>query len=125
MSSFEKFKENLPSKENSYSLLTNTKVSVVGSMSMILRYEMDLEWNWSQILLLADVLLLADAFQKFRNSSLKIYKSSLSHYISAPTLIWDATLNMTKADFELISDADIYFFFKRYERWSFLHFQNI
>ena len=37
----------------------------------------------------------------------------LSHYLSAPDLSWDAMLNMTKVELELISDADMYLFFEK------------
>ena len=33
--------------------------------------------------------------------------------MSAPTLSWDAVLNMTTVELELISDADIYLFFEK------------
>ena len=60
-----------------------------------------------------DALLLADASEKFRNSSLKNYGLSLSHYLGAPALSWDGMLNMTKVELELISDADSYLFFEK------------
>ena len=58
-----------------------------------------------------DVLLLVDAFEKFRNNSLKHYWLCPSHYLSAPALSWDVLLNMTKD--KLISDLDIYIFFEK------------
>ena len=53
------------------------------------------------------VLLLADVFEKFRNSSLKNHGPCPSHCFSAPALSWDAIRNMTKVKLELCSDADI------------------
>ena len=38
--------------------------------------------------------MLADAFEKFRNNSLKTYELYPSHFLSAPTLRCDAMLNM-------------------------------
>ena len=35
-----------------------------------------------------------------------------SHYLSAPALSWDAMLNMTKVEIDLISDAHMYLFFE-------------
>ena len=58
-----------------------------------------------------DVLFLADVTEKFRNSSLKNYGLCASHYLSAPALSWDAMLNMTKHELQLISDAHMYLFF--------------
>ena len=36
-----------------------------------------------------------------------------NHYLSALVLSWDAMLNMTKAELELISDADMCLFFEK------------
>ena len=56
---------------------------------------------------------------------MKNYGLCPSHCLSAPALSWDAMLNMTKVKLELISDPDMYIFLeKRYERWSFLHFNR-
>ena len=59
------------------------------------------------------VLLLIDVFQKIRNKSLKNYELCPGHYLSAPVLSWDAVLNMTKIDLELIPDPDMFIFFKK------------
>ena len=75
MSDFEKFKEELPSKGKFYSLLTGKtirdkeydhvpKVWNIFQMKTMKDYH-DLYLKW-------DILLLADVFEKFRNSSLKI-----------------------------------------------------
>ena len=42
-----------------------------------------------------DVLLLADLFEKFINTCLKLYKLNPCHYFSSPRLSWDAMLKMT------------------------------
>ena len=58
-----------------------------------------------------DVLLLAGAFAKLRGSSFKNYELCPSHYLNTPPLSWDAMLSMTKVELELISDANMHFFF--------------
>ena len=60
-----------------------------------------------------DVLLLADAFEKFRYNSIKNYGLCPSHYLSSPALRWDAMLNITEVKLELISDLDMYIFFEK------------
>ena len=61
-----------------------------------------------------DVLLLADVLEKFtKNNSLNNYGLCPSRYLSAPTLSWDAMLNMTKVELKLIPDPDMYIFFKK------------
>ena len=67
-------------------------------------HDLYLKWN---------ILLLADVFEPFRNNSLKNYGLCPSHYLSAPALTWDTILNMTKVKLELISDPDMYIFFKK------------
>ena len=63
-----------------------------------------------------NVLLLVDAFQKFRNNGLKNYRLCPSHYLNAPALCWDAVLNMTKVEFELIPDPDMCISFDKHTR---------
>ena len=60
-----------------------------------------------------DFFFLADVFEKFRNNSLKNYRLYPKHYLSTPALSWDAMLNITKVELELISDAKMYFFFEK------------
>ena len=37
----------------------------------------------------------------------------LSHCLSVPALSWNANVNMTKVELELISDAGMYIFFEK------------
>ena len=67
--------------------------------------------DYHDLYLTCDVLLLA-VFGKFRNNSLKNYGLCPSHYLSAPVLSWDAMLNLTKVELELITDPDMYIFFE-------------
>ena len=47
-----------------------------------------------------DVLLLADAFEKFIKTCLKYYELDPCHYFSSPGLSWDAMLKMTDVKLE-------------------------
>ena len=69
-----------------------------------------------------DALLLADAFEQFRNNSLKNYGLRPSHYLRTPALSWDGMLNMTKVELELISDANMYILFEKGMRGGFFAF---
>ena len=69
--------------------------------------------HFDDLHLKCDVLLLANAFKKFRNNSLKSYGLCLSRYLSAPALSWDVILYMTKVKLELIPDDDMYLFFEK------------
>ena len=69
--------------------------------------------DYQKLYLKCDFLLLADAFKKFRNKSLKNYGLCLSHYLNTPGLIWDAILKMAKIKLELIPDPGMYIFFDK------------
>ena len=60
-----------------------------------------------------DVLLLADDFEKFTDTSLKFYKLDHCHYFSSPGLSWDAMLKMTGITLEKISDIHMYLFIEK------------
>ena len=63
-----------------------------------------------------DVLLLADAFEKFIKTCLKYYELDPCHYFSSPGLSWDAMLKMTDIKLEKISDIDEYLFIEKGSR---------
>ena len=69
-----------------------------------------------------DVLLLADVFEKFIDTSFEFYRLHPCHYFSSPGLSWDAMLKMTGVKLEKISKVDMYLFiWKRAKRRNFLH----
>ena len=69
--------------------------------------------DYDDLYLKCHVLLLADVFEKFRNTNLIHFVLCPSHYLSAPALSWDVILNMTKVDLQLIPDPDMYIFFEK------------
>ena len=92
MSDFEKFKEELPKKENFYSSLTGKKINdkeYEHVLKVWNKFEMKTMKDYHDLYLKCDVLLLADVFEKHRNNRLKNYGSSQSHYLS-----WDVMFNM-------------------------------
>ena len=54
-----------------------------------------------------DTLLLADAFENFRNMCIKVYELDPAHFLSAPGLAWQACLKKIWAELELLTDVDI------------------
>ena len=80
---FGKFIESLPSKEKCYSLLAGKKIRhkdyelVLKVCDRIQKKTMK---DYHDLYLKCDVLLFADMFEKFRNSSLKYYGLCPSHY---------------------------------------------
>ena len=62
------------------------------------------------MLLLADVLILADVFENFRNicQANDYLGLNPSHYVSAPQLSWDGMLKSTGITLDLIHDHEMW-----------------
>ena len=106
----------MPSKEKFYSLLAGKKISDKDYKHVLMvwdRFEMKAMKYYHNLYLKRDVLLLADVFEKFRNSSLKNCGLFPSHYFSALALSWDAMFNMKKVKLEIISDTGKYLIFEK------------
>ena len=69
--------------------------------------------NYHDFYLKCEDLLSPNPFEKFRNNSIRNYGLCSSHYLSAPTLSWDAILNMAKVKLKLISAPEMYIFFEK------------
>ena len=69
--------------------------------------------DYVEIYNLIDTLLLADIFENFREICFENYGIDPACYYTSPGLFWDALLNETKQELELLSDIDMYYFFKR------------
>ena len=72
--------------------------------------------DYHDLYLKCDVLLLADV----RNNSFKNYGQRPSYYLSIPALSWDAMVDMTKVNLELIPDLDMYILFQKSTRVSYI-----
>ena len=59
---------------------------------------------------------------KFRNNSVKSYELCCSYYYNAPGLSWDAMIEMTKIELELITDPDMFIFLQKLQETEFLIF---
>ena len=85
MSNFEKFKEQLPSKEKFDSLLTGKRISdkeYKDVLNVWNKFEMKTMKDYHELYLKFEVLLLADVFEKYRNNIIKNYGLCTSHYLS-------------------------------------------
>ena len=86
MSDFETFKEEIPSKEKFYSLLTDRTIRTKEYEDLLnvwRKFGMKTMKDYHNWHLKCDVLLLADVFEKFRINSLKNCGLCPSHYLSA------------------------------------------
>ena len=59
-----------------------------------------------------DVILLTDVFENFRDVSMTNYGLDPAHYLTTPSLTWDACLTLTNIELELITDPEIFLFFE-------------
>ena len=117
MDSFKKFDDQqLPSKEEFYSILTDEGISDE-------QYQHDQKvWNtfnmrtmgeYHDLYLKSDILLLADVFENFRKTCHQYYKLDSCHYFTSPGLSWDAMLKMTGIKLELMTDVDMFQFIEK------------
>ena len=96
MNDFEKFKEQLPGQKISDKENEHV-LKVWNKFKMNMKDYCDFYLNWN-------------------------YRLCPSHYLSAAALSWDAMLNRTKVELELIPDPDMYIFFKKGQEVEFLIF---
>ena len=70
-------------------------------------------WDYHDLYLETDVLLLTDVFESYRKMAMENYRLDPCNYITAPSLAWDALLKITGQELELISDVDMHNFVER------------
>ena len=66
-----------------------------------------------------DVLLLTCVFEKFRGQCLKTHHLDPAHYLTLPSLSWDAMLRFTRVRLKIIKDVEIHTFLERGLRGGF------
>ncbi|CAG8595582.1 9297_t:CDS:2, partial [Cetraspora pellucida] len=75
-----------------------------------------LKGEYHDIYLKTDVLSLADVWTEFRKMSMEYYELDPSHYVSAPSLSWDAQFKMTGVRIELFTDMAMHDFTEKAKR---------
>ena len=116
MDSFKKFKEQLPTKEELYSVLNNEHISdddYEHAKNIWDTFSLKNMGEYHDLYLASDVLLLADVFENFRKTCLEYYKLDPCHYFTSPGLSWDAMLKMTDIKLELMVDIDMFQFIEK------------
>ena len=118
MDSFEKFKEQLPSKEEFYSVLNDEHNFISDddyehAKKVWETFSMKNMGEYHDKYLTSDILLLADVFENFRKTCLEYYKLDPCHYFTSPGLSRDAMLKMTDIKLELMTDIDMFQFIEK------------
>ena len=106
----------LPPKDKFYSSLSDLGISEQDyehAKNVWKEFQCKTLADYTRLYVKSDVLLLADVFENFIDVSLQKYKLDPSHYITAPSLAFDAMLKMTQVELELLTDPDMYHFFER------------
>ena len=111
MDSWKRFDETfLPDKEAFYSSLNLKDILDVDYRyaKRVIKYFSNKNiGNYHDLYVQSDILLLADAFENFRNKCLKIYELDPAYFLSAPGLAWQACLKKTEIKLELLTDIDM------------------
>jgi hypothetical protein len=110
MNSFGKLEDTqLPSQEAFYSRLNDSDISdkeYEHAQNVWSTFGMKSMREYHDLYMKTDVILLADVFENFRDVCMKNYGLDPCWYFTSPGLAWDACLEMTKIELELLSDID-------------------
>ena len=92
MDSWERFNEtSLPRKESFYSELNLKDISdkdYLHAQKVWDVFEIKNLGEYHHLYVQSDTLLLADVFERFRNTCIEIYELDPAHFLSAPGLAW-------------------------------------
>lgn len=117
MNSWEKFNEkNLPPINDFYDELNDSDISeeqYAFAKKIWKEFQIKTMRDYTDLYLKTDVLLLADIFENFRDSCIKLYELDPAHYYTLPGYSWDCMLKYTKVNIELITEIDHLLFVER------------
>ena len=71
------------------------------------RFELENLGQYHDLYVQSDTLLLADTFENFRDMCIKEYELNTAHFLSLPGLAWQAFLEKTNIELELLTDYDM------------------
>ena len=111
MDNWERFNETLlPSKESFYSNLNMENIDDIDyrhGNNVFKKFKQKNLAEYHDLYVQRDTLLLADVFENFRNTCLKVYELDPAHFLSLPELAWQARLKKTNVKLELLTDYDM------------------
>ena len=100
----------LPNKESFYSNLNMENIDHIDyrhSNNVFKRFKLKNVGEYHDLYVQSDILSLADVFENFRNTCLKVYELDPAHFLSLPGLAWQACLKKTNIKLELLTDYDM------------------
>lgn len=106
----------LPSKEHFFNSITDCDINEEEynfAKSIWNRFGCRTLGDYSDFYLRTDVLILSDVFENFRKLCIANYELDPAHYITLPSLTFDAMLKHTAINLELFSDYDKYMFIEQ------------
>ena len=111
MDNWERFNEtSLPSKESFYSNLNMENIDDIDyrhGNNVFNKFKLNNLGDYHDLYVQSDTLLLAYAFENFRDMCLKEYELDPAHFLSLPGLAWQACLKKTNIELELLTDYDM------------------
>ena len=111
MDSWQKFDEkSLPEKKAFYSNLNMedfTDTDYRHANKVFKKFKLKHLSDYHDLYVQSDTLLLADVFENFRNTCIKVYELDRAHFLSAPGLAWQACLKKTNIKLGLLTDVDM------------------
>ena len=114
MEFFERFQEpQLPPKDAFYSSSTEEDISEIDyshAQRVFNHFNMTDFRDYHNFYLLTNVLLLADVFENFRDVCFQHYDLDPAHNYTSPGLPWQAALQMTDVELDLLTDIDQHLF---------------
>ena len=107
MDNWERSEEtSLPNKESFYSNLNTKNIDDIDyrhGNNVFKRFKLKNLEKYHDLYVQSDTLLLADVFENFRNTYLKVYELDPAHFLSLPGLAWQACLTKTNVKLELLT----------------------
>ena len=111
MDNWERFNEtSLPNKESFYSNLNMENIDDIDyryGNNVFKRFKLENLREYHDLYVHSNTLLLADVFENFRNTCLKVYELDPAHFLSLSGLAWQACLKKTNIELELLIDYDM------------------
>ena len=109
----------LPSQNHFYSSLNDVHITdkqYTRAQEVWTKFGMQTLWNYHDLYLIMDVLLLADVLKVFQSMCLNSYNIDPLHSYTASGFAWQAALRMTGVELDLLSDKEMFKFFEDAKR---------